>query len=124
MLHIVTIKWKPGAPVEEIMKNLRTLKEKVPGHVLSVTVGETFMTERAKGFTHSMVVRLPSREDLNIYATHPGHVEVATKWVKPYAEDVLVMDIDELPGLIGSFAIECLWHNCVCTLHVQRSTSS
>merc|ERR1711957_166598 len=51
----------------------------------------------AKGFTHSMVVRLPSREDLNIYATHPGHVEVATKWVKPYAEDVLVMDIDELP---------------------------
>ena len=55
MLHIVTIKWKPGAPVEEIMKNLRTLKEKVPGHVLSVTVGETFMTERAKGFTHSMV---------------------------------------------------------------------
>ena len=55
MLHIVTIKWKPGAPVEEIMENLRTLKEKVPGHVLSVTVGETFMTERAKGFTHSMV---------------------------------------------------------------------
>ena len=41
---------------------------------------------------------MTSREALKVYATHPRHVAVAGKWVKPYAAEVIVLDIDELPG--------------------------
>ena len=66
MLHIGHFKFKAGAPTEEIMAGLRGLTA-VPG-VISIVCGPTFKAERAQGFTHAMVVRLQSREALQILA--------------------------------------------------------
>ena len=65
ILHIIFFKFKDGAPINDIMSNLRTLPDVVPD-VLSVTCGENFMPERAKCFTHSMVT-------LHSYYVHIWH---------------------------------------------------
>ena len=41
--------------------------------VSGVKFAETFTTERAKGFTHAIIVTLDSKEALKKYATHPLH---------------------------------------------------
>ena len=34
---------------------------------------------------------MTDREALNVYATHPYHVKVASEWVKPYVQDLMVL---------------------------------
>jgi hypothetical protein len=92
-LHIAWMRFKEGVTDERIEQHFaacRTLPDKVPV-VMDLQCGPNF-TDRAGGFTHGIVVTLPSREAISDYLEHPEHVKV----VEPLGEDVadlMVMDI-------------------------------
>jgi hypothetical protein len=76
--HIVLIKFNDDVDrdrIDEHLALLRSLEDKVPG-ITELTIGENF-TDRAKGYTHGLIVTLTGRAALDAYATHPYHVEVA-----------------------------------------------
>ena len=61
--HIVLLQFKEGTPaakIDELQAAVEALVHKIPV-ALSVTVGPTFTTERAHGFTHALIVRLPDK---------------------------------------------------------------
>lgn len=92
--HMVWIKFKESVPParrKEHMDNLAALMEHVPA-IESIRVGENF-TDRAKGFTHGLVVTVATRADLPRYLNHPRHVEAAAP-MKQDAEEVMAMDIE------------------------------
>eukprot|EP00956_Cyclotella_meneghiniana_P037772 scaffold144022_cov67-Cyclotella_meneghiniana.AAC.1 len=76
--HVVLLKVRDDVAEEDIERmrqgvlGLRTL----PG-VLTITVGKTFaeewMPDRRNGVTHSLSVRLVSKDALKVYQDHPMH---------------------------------------------------
>ena len=91
--HMVWIKFNEGttpAAIEEHLAGLRSLHDHVPG-ILELTIGTNF-TERARGFTHGMMVLLTDRDALAAYAVHPAHVAVASRLVKD--GEVMALDFD------------------------------
>lgn len=89
--HMVWIRFKDTVQSDRIkthLDGLRGLKEKVP-QVVELSLGENF-TDRAQGYTHGLLVRLKSREDLESYAIHPEHVAVA----EPLRADADLMAMD------------------------------
>jgi len=91
--HIVWMRFKDNvsrARVDGHLTALASLKDRVPG-ISELTLGENF-TDRANGYTHGLVVVFEDKAALEVYATHPRHVEVAT----PLREDahLLVMDYE------------------------------
>ena len=92
-LHVAWLRFKDGVSDERIGHHLeacRSLPEKVPV-MIDLQCGQNF-TDREGGFTHGIVVTLPSAEAISAYLEHPEHVNV----VEPLREDVddlLVMDI-------------------------------
>jgi hypothetical protein len=83
-----------GVTEERIKQHLaacRTLPAKVPV-MIDLQCGPNF-TDRAAGYTHGIVVTLPSPDAIAEYLEHPEHIKV----VEPLREDVadlLVMDIE------------------------------
>lgn len=71
MEHLVFLKYDNKAQGEELCKAVVMLKKIVP-QIKEVSCGETF-TDRGKGFTHALRVRLDSKEDLDKYRSHPAH---------------------------------------------------
>jgi hypothetical protein len=55
--------------------------------------GELRFTDRARGFTHGIIVTAPDRALLSEYLKHPAHVPVAEA-LKSDLADLLVMDIE------------------------------
>jgi len=91
--HMVWIRFHDDVEPERIeahLKALTGLSEQIEV-VESLAVGRNF-TDRADGFTHGMIVRLPSRAALQTYLEHPRHVAVAGP-LKQDA-DLRAMDID------------------------------
>ena len=80
----------PNERVDEHLAALRGLSATVPD-VIGLHVGENF-TERAAGYTHGLIVKLPDRDALGVYAAHPAHVAVAEK-LRADAE-LLAMDFE------------------------------
>ena len=92
--HMVWIKFKDGVSAErkrQHMENLLALAETVQA-IQSIRAGENF-TDRAKGFTHGLVVTVATRQDLPRYLNHPKHVEAAGP-MKEDAAEVVAMDIE------------------------------
>ena len=89
--HMVWCRFNDGVSAERIQEHverLKTLPDGVP-FVQKVEVGENF-TDRARGFTHGIIVTLPDRESLPKYIEHPFHVEIAI----PLKADAEVMAMD------------------------------
>jgi len=91
--HMVWIKFHDEVPPtrqQTHLDNLAGLARTVPG-IESLRIGTNF-TDRARGYTHGLIVRLPDRDALTTYADHPEHVKVAA----PLKEDadLLAMDIE------------------------------
>jgi len=100
--HIVLLDVAENAPPymrEALERGVRSLV-KIKG-VQSVSFGETFTTERAKGFTHAIVVTLDSKEDLAKYAVDALHLKVKKENIAPILNKtsshgpILAVDIDE-----------------------------
>lgn len=92
--HMVWIKFKETVPADRArqhMEALMSLMEYVPV-IQSIRAGENF-TDRAKGFTHGLIVTLANRQDLPRYLDHPRHVEVATA-LRHDAAELAAMDIE------------------------------
>ncbi|KAI8610489.1 stress responsive A/B barrel domain-containing protein [Chytriomyces sp. MP71] len=66
--------------------------------VKSVRFGATFTTDRARGYTHQLVVELETKDDLAVYATHPAHVAVINDHLKGAFDlsKTLAMDFESL----------------------------
>jgi hypothetical protein len=93
--HIVLIRWKEEASQEakdNAMTELRNLKGKIPG-IVEVTSGINF-SERAKGYTHGLVLRFKDRAAVEAYLPHPEHQHVVQKFLNPIREDTLVFDYE------------------------------
>jgi Stress responsive A/B Barrel Domain len=92
-LHIAWMRFKDGVTDAQIERHLAACR-KLPGKVpvmIDLQCGPNF-THRAAGYTHGIVVTLPSPDSISAYLEHPEHVKV----VEPLREDVadlLVMDI-------------------------------
>ncbi|KAL7483817.1 hypothetical protein ACHAW6_009459 [Cyclotella cf. meneghiniana] len=84
--HIVLLKVRPDATEDEIRRmrqGVLSLKA-IPG-VLTITVGEAFAEEWMpdRRFTHTLSVRLESKDALKVYQDHPMHVTVKDELIVP-----------------------------------------
>jgi hypothetical protein len=93
--HIVLIRWTEQASQEAIntvMTQLRGLKGKIDA-IVDLSCGTNF-SERAKGYTHGLVVRFVDRDALNTYISHPEHQRVVQNLINPIRADVLALDYE------------------------------
>ncbi|KNC98485.1 uncharacterized protein SPPG_06185 [Spizellomyces punctatus DAOM BR117] len=96
--HIVLFKVKPDIPPQQLAEfdtQVRSLKQ-VPG-VQKLSFGPTFKTDRARGYTHALVVELPNQQALNDYAANEHHVTVIKNHIRPAVmeDGILAMDIEQ-----------------------------
>jgi hypothetical protein len=93
--HIVLFRWTDAASEEakaNVMTELRKLKDKIPG-IVDLSYGTNF-SDRAKGYTHGLVVRFTDRAALQTYGPHPEHQRVVQNLIKPIAADILALDYE------------------------------
>eukprot|EP00850_Spirogloea_muscicola_P012184 SM000078S22043 [mRNA] locus=s78:134484:137012:- [translate_table: standard] len=100
--HIVLVRVKEGTSKEDskaMVEALAELPSKIGDNVVQLTTGTNF-AKQSQGYTHGLVVRVPSDEDLQAYNKHPSHREVLKKWVLPVSQSLLAVDFRVDP--IGS----------------------
>ena len=93
--HIVLFKWNDDASAESIdaaMTALTGLKGQIEG-VLDLSCGANY-TDRAKGYTHGLVVRFDSKASLEAYGPHPAHQHVVQTYINPIRADILALDYE------------------------------
>lgn len=93
--HVALFRWKEEASQEAIasaLAELRKLKDKIPG-LVDVSSAANF-SERAKGYTHVLVMRFKDRSALAAFGPHPDHQRVAKNFVSPIRADSLVVDYE------------------------------
>lgn len=71
---------------------LRQLKNKIPG-IVDLSCGANF-SDRAKGYTHGLVVRFKDRTALESYLALPEHQRVVQNFIRPFSADILAMDYE------------------------------
>ena len=86
--HIVLFKVRPYATddaIKRFIDGANSLKV-LPGHI-SISVGSTFaeewMLNKRNGITHTLSVRLESKDALKVYQDHPFHIKVKTESILP-----------------------------------------
>lgn len=93
--HIVLFRWTEQASEEakhKVMTELRGLRSKIPG-IVDLSCGTDF-SDRAKGYTHGLVVRFTNRTALQGYGPHPEHQRVVQTFINPIRADVLALDYE------------------------------
>jgi hypothetical protein len=93
--HIVLFRWTETASEEakkNVMTELRQLKGKIPG-LVDLSCGTNFC-DRAKGYTHGLVVRFTDRAALETYGPHPEHQRVVQTFIAPIRADILALDYE------------------------------
>jgi hypothetical protein len=90
--HMVWIKFRLEVSPERIaahMAALAGLRQRIP-EIIDLHAG-TNITDRARGYTHGLIVVVEDADALQRYLDHPEHVAVA----RPLKEDadVVAMDI-------------------------------
>lgn len=93
--HIVLLRWTETATPEAIqaaLAELRALKGKVPG-IVDLSCGTNF-SDRAKGYTHGLVVRFQDKAGLQAYIIHPEHQRVVQNFLVPIRADALAVDYE------------------------------
>ena len=106
--HIVLLKVKPDTTdddVKKLIEGAQSLK-RIPG-VISITVGSTFaeewMPDRRNGHTHTLSVRLQSKDALKVYQDHPFHSQVKKECMLPIlAEPPVAVDYESVVVLSDS----------------------
>jgi len=93
--HIVLFRWNNATTeeaIENVLTELRGLKNKIPG-IVDLSCGANFC-DRAKGYTHGLVVRFTNRAALEAYGPHPEHQRVVQNLIKPISADILALDYE------------------------------
>lgn len=92
--HIVWFKFRgdlPQAELASLLERLAALGGQVPG-IRRLCVGRNF-SDRARGFTHGLVVTLDSREALADYQVHPAHAALARD-LRAASDDIVALDFE------------------------------
>ena len=93
--HILLMRWTEEASEEAIdraLDELRGLKGKIAG-IVELSCGANF-SERAKGYTHGLVMRFTDRAALEAYGPHPEHQRVVQDFISPIRADILALDYE------------------------------
>ena len=93
--QIVLFRWTEEASqdaIDSAVAELRGLKEKVPC-IVDLSCGANF-SEKAKGYSHGLVVRFKDRAALEAYSPHPEHQRVVRDHILPIRADILALDYD------------------------------
>ena len=93
--HIVLFRWTDEASQEAkdgAVEELRKLKGKIPG-IVDLSCGANF-SDRAKGYTHGLVVRFKDRAALEVYGPHPEHQRVVQNFINPIRGEILALDYE------------------------------
>ena len=93
--HILLMRWTEEASQEAIdraLEELRGLKGKIAG-IVDLSCGANF-SDRAKGYTHGLVVRFMDRAALEAYYPHPEHQRVVQNLINSIRADILVLDYE------------------------------
>jgi hypothetical protein len=93
--HIVLFRWTENASPAAIhlaVTELRGLKAKIPG-IMELSCGTNF-SDRARGYTHGLVVRFQDRAGLDAYGPHPEHQRVVQKFIIPISSEILSLDYE------------------------------
>ena len=93
--HLVLLKFAEDATPEQIdafMAGAKGLQGKIDG-IVDLTVGPNF-TDRSQGHTHGVCVRFRDRAALEHYLPHPEHVDVVENYIKPIADNIIVLDYE------------------------------
>jgi hypothetical protein len=93
--HIVLFRWSEDASqeaIDSVVAELRGLKNKIAG-VVDLSCGVNF-SDRAKGYTHGLVVRFMDRAALEAYGPHPEHQRIVQNFINPIRADILSLDYE------------------------------
>ena len=91
--HIVLFRWTKEASQEAVdnaLAELRGLQGKIPG-IVDISSGVNF-TDRAKGYTHVLIMHFADRAALEAFGPHPEHQRVVHNFVSPIRAESLVFD--------------------------------
>jgi hypothetical protein len=93
--HIVLLKLK-AATTDQQLANLSSallaMRDEIPG-ICEVTTGINHSPEgKSQGFSYGFIVRFTDEKARDDYLPHPKHLSVATEFIRPLVEDVLVFD--------------------------------
>lgn len=94
IIHIALFKFKQKIPkeqVEKVIEQVRDFKEKIP-QVVELYAGKNF-SKHSQGFTHAIVIKFQSSEDLDAYRAHPDHKPIADK-LEEMEEDSIGVDFE------------------------------
>ncbi|KAG0598600.1 hypothetical protein M758_12G086700 [Ceratodon purpureus] len=93
--HVVLIKVREGASqagTEGMMEAFNALPQQIdPSVIVQLTAGVN-LSDRSKGYTHGVLVRVPSEEALDTFSKHPAYVSVFTEKVLPISAGLLSAD--------------------------------
>lgn len=93
--HILLLRWNEQASPEAIegaLAELRRLKDKIPG-IVDCSAGPNF-SDRARGYSHGVVMRFTDRGALQAYQPHPEHQRVVREHIAPIRAEVLALDYE------------------------------
>jgi hypothetical protein len=62
---------------EDVISTFRELRGKIPNFI-DFSIGKNF-SERSRGYTHGLFARFQTRDDLQAYLKHPGHLSAVEK---------------------------------------------
>ena len=80
--HVVILKLKENAPVEEIKNKISGLKNKIP-QIKHIETGEDIGFDPLASDL-CIIADFENIDDLKIYANHPEHIKVIQNNIKPY----------------------------------------
>jgi hypothetical protein len=93
--HLVWFKMKDGATDADKEALAAGLRAMIPGipEIVELTVGNDF-SGRSRGFEVGLYVKTKTREDLDVYAKHPVHLDFIERH-KHLWQDVQALDFEE-----------------------------
>ncbi|NPA10888.1 MAG: Dabb family protein [Epsilonproteobacteria bacterium] len=89
--HVVVFKAQKGAPVTEFKTKIENLKHSIP-EIIHIEVGIDIKFDKNPS-DFCVITEVKDLHDLEIYATHPKHLEVID-FIKPYVLQRCVVDYE------------------------------
>ncbi|KAG0621266.1 hypothetical protein M758_3G006300 [Ceratodon purpureus] len=93
--HVVLIKLREGASqaaAQGMLDAFNSLPQQIDSSVIVQLTAGANISDRNKGYTHAVLVRVPSEEALETFSKHPAYRRVFTENVLPISAGLLSAD--------------------------------
>jgi hypothetical protein len=93
--HVVLIKVREGASqagAEAMLEAFNALPQQMDSSVIVQLTAGANISDLNKGYTHAVLVRVPSEEALDTFSKHPAYMRVFTEKVLPISAGLLSAD--------------------------------